>query len=119
MPLARPSAQKGHLVTPRASVLVGAMATLVGGPVIAATVMDPAATESSAAPALHLVVATSGRDDASPALPPPTFSYDDGRGPVVFATALVPEPADWVMLVGGLGCIGAIARRRRRVDFKS
>ena len=90
----------------------------MGGPLVAATVMDPAAYQANAAPALHVVVATSGSHDASPPPPPRNFAFDDGHGPVVFATALIPEPASWAMLVVGLGSIGAFARRGRRVNFK-
>lgn len=31
------------------------------------------------------------------------------------ATAAVPEPATWAMMIGGFGVIGAAARRRRRM----
>ncbi|HTI31043.1 MAG TPA: PEPxxWA-CTERM sorting domain-containing protein [Sphingomonas sp.] len=39
---------------------------------------------------------------------PPTY------GPLFIPTAGVPEPSAWALMVGGIGMIGGIARRRRR-----
>jgi DNA-binding beta-propeller fold protein YncE len=40
-------------------------------------------------------------------------SGSDGAGTTVFALAPVPEPSTYALLLGGLGVIGAMARRRK------
>lgn len=46
--------------------------------------------------------------DLAPAV---SFTSDSG----VFLTAAVPEPQTWAMLLGGLGVLGSVARRRASV----
>jgi hypothetical protein len=47
------------------------------------------------------------------------YDYDWGKyslligNPTAISISAVPEPAEWGMLLGGLGLVGAIARRRR------
>lgn len=47
----------------------------------------------------------------------------NGRGGISFALALpeggaVPEPATWLMMIGGIGMVGGAMRRRRSVQVK-
>jgi hypothetical protein len=44
-------------------------------------------------------------------LPIPPFALLTG----VSMTAAVPEPASWAMMIVGLGAMGVVARRRRRM----
>jgi hypothetical protein len=48
----------------------------------------------------------------------PIFDFaTDGVGQAVFSynSAVVPEPANWAMLIAGFGLVGAAARRRRAI----
>lgn len=48
----------------------------------------------------------------------PIFDFDtsgDGRAVFSYTSAVVPEPANWAMLIAGFGLVGAVARRRRAV----
>jgi len=42
------------------------------------------------------------------------YVYLDGFGAVTPPTGGVPEPATWAMMIGGLGAVGTVMRRRRR-----
>jgi hypothetical protein len=41
-------------------------------------------------------------------------TYDNGLGQIQLNVAAVPEPAEWALLLPGLGLVGWMARRRRR-----
>ncbi|WP_337187651.1 PEPxxWA-CTERM sorting domain-containing protein [Phenylobacterium sp.] len=43
--------------------------------------------------------------------------YPDKKLTQAFAIAAVPEPAAWVMMIGGFACAGAMLRRSRRQAF--
>jgi hypothetical protein len=46
-----------------------------------------------------------------------TFTSAGGNSMIINAIpGGVPEPASWAMLIGGLGLVGAVARRKRRVS---
>ena len=58
--------------------------------------------------------AAAGAADAAPI--PHGFYFDNGLKklePLPTAVPAVPEPATWVMMVGGFGLVGVVRRRSR------
>ena len=47
---------------------------------------------------------------------PTNYPNKSGTQSFMFAGMAVPEPASWMMMIGGLGLVGAVLRRRRAVD---
>jgi hypothetical protein len=43
------------------------------------------------------------------------FAYSVGDGTVTRVESAVPEPASWLLMIGGFGLVGAMARRGRRI----
>jgi len=93
-------------VARRPIIILAAAAALVAGPAGAATILGG----SAPAPANLDVVST----NTGTTTPPADFVYSSDKGPVVFATALVPEPGSWAMMAVGVGMAGGVLRRRSR-----
>jgi len=51
--------------------------------------------------------------DKTTFITPTNYPNRSGTQSFLFAGMAVPEPASWAMMIGGMGLVGAVLRRRR------